>query len=169
MGADWLIYPGLYGGYAPISPCAGTIISADIFRRVGGYDTAMPVYGAAEPEFSVRLWLSGAEIVLLPDLVLQHRFRPASERRPFLEAISLLQFQNYLRFGMLYLDRARMQQMFRYYAASAPRLFEKALGRVWASDVWQRRDVLRQNLPAGFDSFVRRFGIRDARGQLAVQ
>src|SRR5258708_5717503 len=88
MAASWLRNPAVYGGYLPVSPCSATIIPADLFRRVGGYDTGMPVYGAAEPEFSVRLWLSGAEIVAVSDLVLQHRFRPASERRPFLEAIS---------------------------------------------------------------------------------
>ena len=71
----------------PVSPCSGTAIAAGLFHRAGGYDTEMPVYGAAEPEFSVRLWLCGAEIVSMPDLVLQHRFRPSSERQPFLDAI----------------------------------------------------------------------------------
>jgi len=169
MGFDWLRTPTVYGGYVPISPCAGTILPAELYRRTGGYDTGMPVYGAAEPEFSVRLWLSGGEIVTVPDLVLQHRFRPASERRPFIEAISLQQIHNYLRFGLLYLDWPRVLQMLRHYAATAPRLFEKALQRVWAGDVWNRRDMLQRSLPARFDFFVRRFGLRDARGQLAIQ
>jgi glycosyltransferase involved in cell wall biosynthesis len=170
MAVSWLRNPTTYGGYVPVSPCTGTIISADLFRRVGGYDTAMPVYGAAEPEFSVRLWLYGAEIVSLPDLVLQHRFRPASERRPFLEAIRLVEIQNYLRFGLLYLDRPRVRQMLEYYAAiAAPRHFKRAVAHVWNGDVWNRRDLLRRILPARFDFFVRRFGLRDARGRLATQ
>jgi len=167
MGFDWLGTPTAYGGYVPISPCTGTILSTDLCRRAGGYDTGMPVYGAAEPEFSVRLWLSGAEIVSLPDLVLQHRFRPASERRPFLEAIGAMQVHNYLRFGLLYLDPPRVLQMLQYYASAAPRIFEKALRRVWAGDVWNRRTLLQSRLPNDFSSFVRRFGIRDACGQLA--
>lgn len=167
MGVSWLRNPRVYGGYVPVSPCAGTIISSDLFYRVGGYDTAMPVYGAAEPEFSVRLWLSGAEIVALPDLVLQHRFRPASEQQPFLKAISLVQLHNYLRFGMLYLDQPRILQMLRHYALAAPHLFAKALRRVWAGDVWKRREILERSLPDRFSSFVKRFGFRDASGRLA--
>jgi len=169
MGFDWLSTPTVFGGYVPLSPCTGTVLSTDLYRRAGGYDTGMPVYGAAEPEFSVRLWLSGAEIVCLPDLVLQHRFRPASERRPFLEAISGMQVHNYLRFGLLYMDRPRVLQLLQYYASTAPHTFEKALRQVWAGDVWHRRDVLQRSLPARFDFFVRRFGLRDALGQLAIR
>ncbi len=168
MTFSWLRTPGVYGGYVPLSPCAGTILSADLFRRVGGYDTAMPVYGAAEPEFSVRVWLAGAEIVSVPELMLQHRFRPASERRPFLEGIQLVQLQNYLRLGLLYLDRPRVIQLFRHYMVREPLLFSQALQKVWCSDVWLRRDVLARTLPLRFDSFVHRFGLRDAYGQLAT-
>lgn len=168
MGFTWLSNSAAHGGYVPLSPCTGTILSTELFRRAGGYDTAMPVYGAAEPEFSVRLWLYGGEIVCVPDLVLQHRFRPAAERQPFLEAIRMVQIYNYMRFGLLYLDQARVTQMLQYYAATAPRLFEGAVRRVWAGDVWNRRALLQRTLPNRFDFFVRRFGLRDASGQLAV-
>jgi len=169
MTYAWLRTPAAYGGYVPLAPCTGTILTAQLFHQAGAYDTAMPVYGAAEPEFSVRLWLSGGEIVVLPELILQHRFRPAAERRPFLDAISLLQLHNYLRFGLLYLDEPRVVQMLQYYGREAPRFLEKALQRVWAGDVWQRRDLLLRNLPARFHSFVTRFGLRDAYGQLAIE
>jgi len=169
MGFDWLRTPAAYGGYVPISPCTGTIISNDLFRRAGGYDTGMPIYGAAEPEFSVRLWLAGAQIVSLPNLVLAHRFRPPSERRPFLDAIGATQVHNYLRFGLLYLDPPRVLQLFRHYAAAAPRYFEAALRQVWAGDVWNRRELLHRTLPARFEFFVRRFGLRDAYGKLGLQ
>jgi glycosyltransferase involved in cell wall biosynthesis len=169
MAFVWLNDPKVYGGHVPLSPCGGTILSSELFRRTGGYDTAMPVYGAAEPEFSVRLWLAGAEIICVPELVLQHRFRPSSERNPFLEATSLLQVHNYLRLGLLYLDRARVMQMFRHYASQKPRLFKAALARVWSSDVWQRRDLLTRTLPARFSSFVQRFGLTDAYDNLAIE
>ena len=84
----------------PSRPAPELQSPADLFRRAGGYDTEMPVYGAAEPEFSVRLWLCGAEIVSMPDLVLHHRFRPAAERQPFLDAINKVLLRNYLRFGL---------------------------------------------------------------------
>ena len=166
MGFSWLKSPTAYGGYVPLSPCTGTVISRELFRRAGGYDSAMLVYGAAEEEFSVRLWLSGAEIICVPDLILQHRFRPSSERRPFLDAIARLFVHNYLRFGLLYLDQPRALQLFQHYAASKPNYFEGALRRVWASDVWHRRNLLRRRLPLHFESFVKRFGLIDAGGSL---
>jgi len=167
MGFHWLRNPNTFGGYAPLSPCTGTIMPRELFRRVGGYDTGMPVYGAAEPEFSVRLWLSGAEIVCAPELVLKHRFRPTSERRPFLQTISLLQIHNYLRFGFLYLDRNNSKRVFDHYAASAPELVDRALQLVLRGDVWRRRDVLIRTLPLRFESFVKRFGFVDAQGRFS--
>jgi glycosyltransferase involved in cell wall biosynthesis len=167
MGFSWLTSPTACSGFVPLSPCAGTVISNELFRRIGGYDTAMPIYGAAEPEFSVRLWLSGAEVVSVPDLIVQHRFRPPCERRPFLQAIALMQVRNYLRFGLLYLDEAGVKRMLHYYATTAPELFERALRQAWAGDVWYRRDLLQRRLPGRFDSFVRRFGLLGARGQFA--
>ena len=167
MGVDWIRDPRLFGGYVPISPCSGTVIATDLFRRAGGYDTAMPVYGAAEPEFSVRLWLCGAEIVSLPDLALRHKFRAATERQPFLDAIGKLSLRNYLRFGMLYLDRQRIDQMLHYYSGHSPSYVAEALQSLSSGEVWQRRRVLEERLPRRFSSFVDRFGIRDAFGQLA--
>ncbi len=167
MGVEWISDPRRYGGYVPISPCSGTAITADLFRRAGGYDTAMPIYGAAEPEFSVRLWLCGAEIVALPDLILQHKFRPPAERQPFLGAIGKVSLRNYLRFGMLYLDSQRITQMLHYYSGGSPSHVTEALQSLSSDDVWQRRRILEERLPRRFSSFVDRFGIRDAFGQLA--
>jgi len=167
MGVNWIPDPRLYGGHVPISPCSGTIITADLFRRAGGYDTAMPIYGAAEPEFSVRLWLCGAEIVSLPGLVLRHKFRPAAERQPFLDAIGKVSLRNYLRFGMLYLDQQRIDQMLDYYSGHSPSYVDEALQSLSSGEVWQRRRILEERLPRRFSSFVDRFGIRDADGKLA--
>jgi glycosyltransferase involved in cell wall biosynthesis len=168
MGVHWLRSPSVFRGFVPVSPCGGTIITADLFHRTGGYDTGMPAYGAAEPEFSVRLWLGGAEIVSLPDLVLLHRFRPWPERNAFLQRIASLQVHNYIRFGLLYLGERQLLQMLRHYAITAPQHFENALRQVAQGDVWARREFLARTLRFTFGSYVRRFGIRDPMGQLAV-
>jgi len=165
MGFNWLGDPGVFGGYAPLAPCAGTILPSELFRRLGGYDTGMPVYGAAEPEFSIRLWLSGAEIVHAPELVLKHWFRPSTERRPFLDAIALVQVHNYLRFALLYLDRHNSTQVVKHYEAIAPEVTRQALQRVLAGDVWHRKDVLLRTLPLRFETFLRKFGFLDIKGR----
>ncbi len=159
MHARWIPRPGHFGGSVPIAPCSSTIISKDMFLRAGGYDTAMPVYGAAEPEFSVRLWLLGARILSCPDLVLMHRFRPPSERAPFLRHISAIELQNYIRFGLLYLDERHSLDMLRYYSERYPETFERGLRAVYAGDVWRRRDHLRASLKHPFDFYVSRFGL----------
>jgi glycosyltransferase involved in cell wall biosynthesis len=164
MSAVWLASPTTYGGYVPISPCTGTVLTTDLFRRAGGYDTGMPVYGAAEPEFSVRLWLLGAVVIGVPGLVLRHRFRPSAERQPFLGAIAFTQLCNYLRFGLLYLDPPRIRHMFQHYSRAQPDTFAAAVRTVYAGDVWRRRESLRRALPFTFDSFVKRFGLCDSRG-----
>jgi glycosyltransferase involved in cell wall biosynthesis len=168
MGVRWLPSPSLFGGYIPVAPCAGTIIESNLFRRLGGYDTSMPVYGAAEPEFSVRLWLSGAEIVVAPDLVVMHRFRPPTERKPFLDMIAALQVHNYLRFALLYLAESQVIEVLRYYALGAPDLVRKALTRLDRSDVWSRRTVLRSTLGQPFAVFARRFGLLGVLGRSAT-
>ncbi len=160
MTACWLPGTQRFGGFVPVAPCTGSVIPAALFRQLGGYDTSMPMYGAAEPEFSVRLWLSGGEIVCLPDLVLTHRFRPKPEREQFLKAIRRIQVQNFLRFGLLYLDEVRMNEVNRHYANRFPDIFDECSNAVWQSNVAVRREALRKSLPGNFSFFVERFGLR---------
>jgi len=160
MGVQWLRSPDIYGGYAPIAPCAGTILSTSLFRQVGGYDTTMPVYGAAEPEFSVRLWLSGAKIIVAPQLLLSHRFRPAYEHSSFLADIAQIQVQNYLLFSLLYLDERSFLETVGHYSRRDFASTQTALRALDTKDVWNHRLQLAMDLPRTFEDFERRFHIR---------
>jgi glycosyltransferase involved in cell wall biosynthesis len=157
MGVRWLKSPYIYGGYVPVAPCSATIITARLFRSLGGYDTGMALYGAAEPEFSVRLWLSGADIVSLPALVLRHRFRPRPQHSAFLERFGEVLTRNYIRFGLLYHDDTMAMQMLNFYAASHPRHFLSALRNVVRNGVWHRREELRRTLKYSFSHYLQRF------------
>lgn len=161
MGIQWLRDPQALGGYVPVSPCTGTVLSSSLYRKLGGYDTAMPVYGAAEPEFSVRLWLYGGEIVTCPDLILTHRFRPAEERRPFLEQIASIQLKNYIRFGLLYLDERGITRMLDHYKKSKPQQSLKCLYQAETEGVWERRRHLRKSLRRDFKWFLQYFNYSD--------
>jgi glycosyltransferase involved in cell wall biosynthesis len=160
MSVNWLRTPLAFGGYVPVAPCTGTVIYANLFRSLGGYDTAMPIYGAAEPEFSIRLWLSGAEIVVAPELVISHRFRPPSERRPFLQKILEIQIRNYLRFAQLYLNERDLVDVIRHYAIREQEITQSSLQALEQGDVWRRRSELQSVLPYKFDWLVRRFGLK---------
>jgi len=154
MGVRWLRSPDV-----PVASCAGTVISKELFCDLGGYDTAMPVYGAAEPEFSIRLWRSGALIIACPDLVLKHRFRPQDERKPFLRQVESIQVHNYLRFGMIYLNDPEQEEMLKYWRIHAPGCFGKAFEKVIAGDAKSRRVHLDEVLPYDFDWYKRFFEI----------
>jgi hypothetical protein len=124
----------------------------------------MIMYGAAEPEFSLRAWLSGAEVILVPQLLVEHRFKPQQERVAFIRGVREYMVSNSLRFGLLYADEDGALQLLRYYALKFPNLFPRALAIVERSDVWDRRAQLEATLTRPFSWFVDHFGLRDTAG-----
>jgi glycosyltransferase involved in cell wall biosynthesis len=157
MSVTWVSAPRAYGWYAPISACTGTVIERDLFQRLGGYDETLPLYGAAEPEFSLRAWLSGYEILSLPELRIHHRFRPRAEHDALLASISSVQVHNYLRFACYYLPDDLLPHTCDYYAHLAPEIFHHLWAGLYSTDVWFRRATLSSQLPRDFYWFARRF------------
>ena len=147
-----------------VAACPATVLPRDLFARLGGYDDGMIMYGAAEPEFSVRAWLSGAEIILVPQLAVEHRFKPQQERTAFILGMRQHMVCNGLRFGLLYADEYGALQLLRYYSLKFPNLFREALATVARSDVWARRAQLEDQLPRRFSWFVDHFNLKDQAG-----
>lgn len=164
MGTHWNREPVESPAEVQIAACPATVLSRDLFNRLGGYDDGMIMYGAAEPEFSVRAWLSGAEVILVPQMLVEHRFKPPQERLAFVRAMRKPMVCNSLRFGLLYADEDGALQMLRYYALKFPNLFQQALAMVNGSDVWARREHLESTLARPFSWFVDHFGLTDTAG-----
>lgn len=164
MGTYWNKDPVTSPAPVQIAACPATALTRDLFQRLGGYDDGMIMYGAAEPEFSVRAWLSGAEIMLVPGLLVQHVFKPREERTAFIRQVRQSMVSNGLRFGLLYCSEAGALQLLRYYALKFPNLFREALATVEASDVWARRAQLEAQFEHPFSWFVDRFGLKDQAG-----
>ena len=162
MGIKWLKTQRIFNGFVPVSPCTGTVIYKDLFMQLGGFDTAMPVYGAAEPEFSLRLWLYGAQIKNVTDLIFYHRFRPDEERKPFLEQINLVQVKNYLRFGMLYLSNDEITDLFAYWERLDPSVFYQAFSNLDQHEIMSRGNYLRQSLKYNLTWFTNLFHLKQA-------
>jgi GT2 family glycosyltransferase len=156
MGVRWITGPI---GYVPISACTGTVISRDLFHRLGGYDETLPLYGAAEPEFSVRAWLSGHEIVNVPDLAIWHRFRPKAVHDNFLSSIMPVLCSNYLRFACYYLPEDLLAETYRHYSRTCPKVFDSFTSELASGGVWARRAQLRGRLPRDFRWFAGMFSI----------
>ncbi len=147
-----------------IAACPATVIERKLFQRLGGYDPGMYVYGAAEPEFSVRAWLHGAQVLIVPEIQVQHRFKPKAERMEFLGEVRPFMVHNSIRFGLLYLSDHGSLQMLRYYSRKFPQVFQAALKMVAESDVWRRKAVLERQRRHTFEWFVRTFKLKNQIG-----
>lgn len=164
MGTYWNKEPVGSPVEVQIAACPATVLSRDLFNRLGGYDDGMIMYGAAEPEFSLRAWLYGAEVMLVPQLLVEHRFKPPDERVAFVRSVREHMVCNSLRFGLLYADEDGAFQLLRYYALKFPNLFQQALATVERSDVWSRRAELEAMLARPFSWFIDHFGLKDKAG-----
>jgi glycosyltransferase involved in cell wall biosynthesis len=164
MGTRWNREVVKNGGFVHVPSAAGTVLTRKAFERMGGYDSGMLKYGAAEPEFGVRAWLSGAEVISVPEVIVWHRFKSRPEIRHFLRDVRPSMVHNALRFGLLYLSDRACLQMVRHYAQEFPDHMPQALRMLSESDVWDRRERLGRSLRHDFRWFVDRFKIRDQAG-----
>ena len=164
MGTHWRRGPGRRAEPVQIASSAGTVLPRDLFESLGGYDEGMVLYGAAEPEFSVRAWLAGFEVVQVPKLEILHRFKPKSARDTFIKAHRTYMVHNNIRFGLLYLSDAGSMQMIRHFSQAFPRHIRRALAMVARTDVWERKQSLGRQLPRDFDWFIERFELKNQVG-----
>ena len=66
---------------APILPGCCLAMRRDVFERTGGgWDNGLLQRGNVDNEVSVRLWLLGYELRIVPETIVRHRFR---ERSPY--------------------------------------------------------------------------------------
>jgi polypeptide N-acetylgalactosaminyltransferase len=164
MGTRWVRDPVKHGDQTQIASSAASVFLRSTWQHVGGYDAGMRIYGAIEPEFSVRAWLSGVRIEACPELVVWHRFKTAPQRREFLQTIRTFQVHNNIRFGLLYLDRELALEMVRHLSMKFPAQAARALKLIAAGDTWERRSVLEQRLCHDFDWFIDHFDLADQTG-----
>lgn len=63
----------------PILPGCCLAMRRDVFERAGGgWDSSLQQRGNVDNEVSVRLWLLGYELLIVPDVLVRHRFRKTS-------------------------------------------------------------------------------------------
>jgi glycosyltransferase involved in cell wall biosynthesis len=165
MGTHWNTSPPKSAPHVQIASSAGTVLERALFDRIGGYDEGMLHYGGFEPEFSVRAWCSGAEVVLAPGIEIAHRFKPKHERVAFVAFARTAIVHNCLRFGVAYLPEPMILEMVRLHASEFPDHIQAALRLLEPRGAWRRREELAESLAHGFEWFVDRFGLRDQVGR----
>jgi glycosyltransferase involved in cell wall biosynthesis len=147
-----------------IAACHAAVLTRELFNELGGYDTGMILYGGGEPEFSLRTWLQGAEIVSVPGLEVHHQFKTRDEFALFLNSIRHYWVHNCLRFAMLYRTELGCMQVIQHYGKSFPEETQQALQLVEGSDVWEPRNWLEGRRRRSFDWFVGYFAVEDETG-----
>jgi glycosyltransferase involved in cell wall biosynthesis len=164
MGTSWNNGPVDGVAHVPVAPCHATVITRELFHRLGGYDSGMILYGAGEPELSIRAWLQGADVMVVSNLLVEHEFKSKDVLGEFFNEVRPFWIHNCIRFGFLYLSELGCMQMLRYYSLQFPELFPDALRRVNESDVWQRRAQLEAQQQRSFEWLVEYFGMKDQAG-----
>ena len=157
LGARWRADPARHGGLSAVAACTCTIVERALFARLGGYDETLPLYGAAEPEFSVRAWLSGVQIDTLPELRVLHRFRPEAQRRRLQQDNREVLLENYVRFAAYYLDEDALRVVLSHYEPLLGRARTEVARVLADARVAARRAQLRDCLPHGFSWFADNF------------
>jgi glycosyltransferase involved in cell wall biosynthesis len=79
MEVKWLRRRPKAPAAAPILPGCCLAMRRDVFeRRGGGWDHGLHQRGNVDNEVSMRLWLLGYELLVVPEVVVRHRFRKVS-------------------------------------------------------------------------------------------
>jgi len=162
MGTHWNREKPDEGDPVHVASSAATGVTRDTFQSIGGYDEGMLYYGSAEPEFSVRAWLSGVSVRANPALVVEHEFKSGGRASEFVDEHRTHLTHNSIRFGFRYLDELACLEMVRHFTQLFPEHVPEAFELIEQSDVWAERDRLASELPRDFGWFVDRFDLEDS-------
>jgi hypothetical protein len=112
--------------------------------------------------------ISGYEVVNVPDLLVEHRFRPRSQFSAFRHSISDILIRNALRFACLYLPEDLLLDTYDYYLPRLGEDFERTMDELVAEGVWERRAQLARTFCFDFNWYARRFDLRSAQAALSA-
>ena len=139
----------------PILPGCCVAMRRDVLEVTGGgWDAGLLQRGNVDNEFSVRLWLLGYDLLVAPESVVRHRFRPVS---PF--PVGWAQYlHNRLRLAFVHF---KPQRLGRVVASLRNRpSFGDALALVVEGDVTARRREMSALRTRDDDWFCERFSLR---------
>jgi GT2 family glycosyltransferase len=81
LGIEWLPAPPAAAPSAvPMVPGCCVAMRRTLFESLGGFDAGLMLWGSEDCELSLRLWMAGYELRIVPDVVVAHLFR---ERHPY--------------------------------------------------------------------------------------
>jgi GT2 family glycosyltransferase len=125
-----------------------------VFESVGGWDGELLGIGGNDKEFSLRLWLLGWRLMVVPEVVVSHCFRRVSkvptDRANFVH--------NHLRLAFVHLKPERVGRVFAAYREN-PR-FESAITLLMSGDALARRKELLERRIKNDDWCFKHFSLK---------
>ena len=151
LGIEWL--PLESSGPHSIGLAPGCLLAMrrEVFNSTGGFDDGMMLWGMEDSEYSMRLWLLGYELKLVPSVEIAHAFR---EKHPYSIPWTYV-IHNMLRVAFCHFNTERIQRVVQ--ALKGYHDFSAALALLATSDVQARRQFLNLQRRRDDDWFFQRF------------
>jgi len=150
LDLNWLPYTDRIKE-VPFIGGAATFVRKTIFQQLNGFDDGIVRWGYEDIELSVRLWLFGFPIVVVPESTIYHKFRTRFHYH--LEYSDVL--YNKLRLIFLHFEGDRLRRLLRHHLQYPGS--EKELKRLYQNGSETRRDYLFANRVQSMDEFCDRF------------
>jgi GT2 family glycosyltransferase len=154
LDVQWLNRKGNDPYPVPLLPGACMAMRRDTFQDTGGFDHGFIRYGIEDCELSLRFWLLGYELWLVPAVEVAHKFR---EQIPYAVPWRTV-LHNRLRMAFLHLSESRKESVLK--ALEAYPAFHAAIALVSRSDVNARRADLMSRRKRDDDWYFQRFRLQ---------
>lgn len=136
---------------APLIPWCCTMMSREVFEATGGFDEGMVGMGSVDNEMSLRLWLLGYELWVVPRVVVGHLFR---RKQPY-PLTSCKQLHNRARLALVHLDLPRLARFLRVTRNDPD--FAAAVAAAATTDAASRRRAVNAQRVRDTDWYFQRF------------
>ena len=150
----WLWRDEVKSRRAPLIPWCCTAISRAVFNETGGFDEGMIGAGSIDNEMSLRLWLLGYELWVVPSVVIGHVFR----RKPPYPANAWHSLHNRTRLALVHLEVPRIARFVRAWRNDPD--FAQAMAAAATSDAMRRRKRVAAQRVHDSDWYFRKFDTR---------
>lgn len=136
LRTQWL--PKLRDTPYPVPVLGGGFMALrrDVLDLVGGFDPGMLQWGSEDLELSLRIWLLGYEVWMVPEVEVPHFFRVKNPYHVEWKYVAA----NQLRTAFLHLSGDRLARAI--HGLMQDQQFPRAMALCAESDVWRRREEL---------------------------
>ena len=153
LNIEWLGKQGSAPHPVPMLVGCFLAVRRDAFEAVGGFDAEMIVYGHEDAELSMRLWTSGYECLLAPEVDVVHLFRT---RHPY-EVDWTATLHNLLRVAVVHFEAERCRRVLA--CLTSQDALPSAFARLLDGDAWERRRRNRSARKHDDDWYFRKFNM----------